>query len=93
MIEIKVFINEDAKKFLKDKKFLTINLKANVTWDVKCILQPSVSVGKPFDTSLYDEKFFCDFNIFISKEISKDSFIEIFLLDFLDTKNLMARLK
>lgn len=94
MIKIKVVVDENVKKFLNDdKNFLTVDLKAQVSWDVKSFLKPSVLIGKPVDFSNYIVYKSNEVDIYVSKNIKNTSIIEIKTITLFGLENIVALLK
>lgn len=80
---------ESAKKFLnRDYIILSISQKAWSTWDCS-VLRPSVLVGAPQNSELYNEFDLKDAKVYVSKEISAQN-IFISTANFFGVENLIA---
>lgn len=91
VINIKVVINEKAKKLLKEnQKEIMVELKGWSNWNCSTELKPSVSIGKPKNTNAFDFFEVDNFNIYVSRKISEDAFIEISSATFYDLEYLIA---
>lgn len=90
MIFIRIFITDDAKKFLKNRKDLIIELKGWSNWNCTTELKPSVSIGIPKNLNAFDFFKLDDFSVYVSRKIFVDDFIKIFLAKFYDLEYLAA---
>lgn len=94
VINIKVVINEKAKKLLKEnQKDITLELKGWSSWNCSTELKPSVSIGKPKNTNAFDFFEVDEYNIYVSRKISEDAFIEISSGNFYGMEYLIAIIK
>lgn len=94
VIFIKVVINEKAKKLLKEnQKDITLELKGWSSWNCLTELKPSVSIGKPKNTNAFDFFEVDEYNIYVSRKISEDAFIEISSGNFYGMEYLIAIIK
>lgn len=94
VIFIKVVINEKAKKLLKEnQKDITLELKGWSSWNCSTELKPSVSIGKPKNTNAFDFFEVDEYNIYVSRKISEDAFIEISSGNFYGMEYLIAIIK
>lgn len=94
VIFIKVVINENAKKLLKEnQKEIMVELKGWSNWNCSTELKPSVSIGKPKNTNAFDFFEVDEYNIYVSRKISEDAFIEISSGNFYGMEYLIAIIK
>lgn len=94
VIFIKVVINEKAKKLLKEKqRDIIVELKGWSNWNCSTELKPSVSIGKPKNTNAFDFFEVEKYNIYVSRMISKDAFVEISSGNFYGLEYLIAYIK
>ena len=86
--------NEKAKKLLKEnQKEIMVELKGWSNWNCSTELKPSVSIGKPKNTNAFDFFEVDDFNIYITRKLPEDSFVEISSATFYDLEYLIAIVK
>lgn len=91
VIFIKVVINEKAKKLLKEnQRDIIVELKGWSNWNCSTELKPSVSIGTPKNTNAFDFFEVDDFNIYITRKLPEDSFVEISSATFYDLEYLIA---
>lgn len=94
VINIKVVINEKAKKLLKEnQKEIMVELKGWSNWNCSTELKPSVSIGTPKNTNAFDFFEVDEYNIYVSRKISEDAFIEISSGNFYGMEYLIAIIK
>ena len=94
VIFIKVVINEKAKKLLKEnQRDIIVELKGWSNWNCSTELKPSVSIGKPKNTNAFDFFEVDEYNIYVSRMISEDAFVEISSGNFYGLEYLIAYIK
>ena len=94
VIFIKVVINEKAKKLLKEnQRDIIVELKGWNNWNCSTELKPSVSIGKPKNTNAFDFFEVDEYNIYVSRMISEDAFVEISSGNFYGLEYLIAHIK
>lgn len=94
VIFIKVVINEKAKKLLKEnQRDIIVELKGWNNWNCSTELKPSVSIGKPKNTNTFDFFEVDEYNIYVSRMISEDAFVEISSGNFYGLEYLIAHIK
>ena len=94
VIFIKVVINEKAKKLLKEnQRDLIVELKGWNNWNCSTELKPSVSIGTPKNTNAFDFFEVEKYNIYVSRMIPEDAFVEISSANFYGLDYLIAYIK
>ena len=94
VIFIKVVINEKAKKLLKEnQRDIIVELKGWSNWNCSTELKPSVSIGTPKNTNAFDFFEVDEYNIYVSRKISEDAFVEISSANFYGLEYLIAYIK
>lgn len=94
VIFIKVIINEKAKKLLKEnQRDIIVELKGWSNWNCTTELKPSVSIGIPKNTNAFDFFEVEKYNIYVSRMIPEDTFVEISSANFYGLDYLIAYIK
>lgn len=94
VIFIKVIINEKAKKLLKEnQRDIIVELKGWSNWNCTTELKPSVSIGIPKNTNAFDFFEVEKYNIYVSRMIPEDAFVEISSANFYGLDYLIAYIK
>ena len=94
MIFINVVINNKAKKLLKDnQRDIIVELKGWSNWNCSTELKPSVSIGKPKNSNAFDFFEVDEYNIYVSRKIPRDAFVEISSANFYGLEYLIAIIK
>ena len=94
VIFIKVVINEKAKKLLKEnQRDIIVELKGWNNWNCSTELKPSVSIGIPKNTNAFDFFEVEKYNIYVSRKIPEDAFVEISSAIFYGLEYLIAYIK
>ena len=93
-IFIKVVINNNAKKLLKEnQRDIIVELKGWSNWNCSTELKPSVSIGIPKNTNAFDFFEVDEYNVYVSRKISEDAFVEISSANFYGLEYLIAIIK
>lgn len=94
VIFIKVVVNNKAVKLLREnQRDIIVELKGWSNWNCPTELKPSVSIGIPKNTNAFDFFKVDEYNIYVSRKISKDAFVEISSGNFYGLEYLIAIIK
>ena len=94
VIFIKVVINKEANKLLKEnQRDILVELKGWSNWNCSTELKPSVSIGIPKNTNAFDFFKVDEYNVYVSRKIPKDAFVEISSTNFYGLEYLIAIIK
>ena len=94
VIFIKVVMNKEAEKLLKENQIdIIVELKGWSNWNCSTELKPSVSIGIPKNTNAFDFFKVDEYNVYVSRKIPKDAFVEISSGNFYGLEYLIAIIK
>ena len=94
VIFIKVVVNNKAVKLLREnQRDIIVELKGWSNWNCPTELKPSVSIGIPKNTNAFDFFEVDEYNVYVSRKIPKDAFVEISSGNFYGLEYLIAIIK